>query len=157
MTHIRLIAVGDRQPGWVDEAFESYATRFPREWSFRLDAIPTARRTKNDKSLKARDLEGRQILDKLKSDEMLVLLDERGKQLTSKGLAERLLKWQNDGRDLCFVIGGPDGVSAECHDRADVTWSLSDLTLPHGLARILFAEQLYRAWSLQSGHPYHRE
>lgn len=155
--HIRLIAVGDRQPGWVDEAFDSYTTRFPREWGFRLDALPTARRSRNDKSAKARDLEGRQILDKLKNDEMLVLLDERGRQFTSKELAERLSSWQNDGRDLCFVIGGPDGVSAECRDRADAVWSLSDLTLPHGLARVLFAEQLYRAWSLQSGHPYHRE
>lgn len=155
--HIRLIAVGDRQPGWVDEAFDSYTTRLPREWAFRRDAIPTARRGKNDKSSKARDLEGRQILDKLKSDEMLVLLDERGRQFTSKALAGQLSTWQNDGRDLCFVIGGPDGVSPACRDRADSTWSLSDLTLPHGLARVLFAEQLYRAWSLQSGHPYHRE
>lgn len=155
--HIRLIAVGDRQPDWVDEAFDSYTTRLPREWAFRLDTISAARRGKNDKSTRARELEGRQILDRLKSGEMLVLLDERGRQYTSKALAERLASWQNDGRDLCFVIGGPDGIAAECHDRADHVWSLSDLTLPHGLARVLFAEQLYRAWSLQSGHPYHRE
>ena len=77
--------------------------------------------------------------------------------MTSQALASRLSDWQSDGRDLCFVIGGPDGVSQECQQRADIRWSLSQMTLPHGLARVLFAEQLYRAWSLQSGHPYHRD
>jgi len=85
-----------------------------------------------------------------------VPLDEKGRQPNSPDLAERLSAWQADGRDLCFVIGGPDGVSDSCRGRADFVWSLSNLTLPHGLARVLFAEQLYRAWSLLSGHPYHR-
>ena len=155
--HIRLIAVGDRQPAWVDEAFNTYSARFPREWGFRLDPVTTARRGKNDKSNKARDLEGEQILSKINPAEQVVLLDERGRQFGSQQLAERLSVWQGDGRDLSFVIGGPDGVSAACRDRADFVWSLSDLTLPHGFARVLFAEQMYRAWSLQTGHPYHRE
>jgi 23S rRNA (pseudouridine1915-N3)-methyltransferase len=155
--HIRLLAVGDRQPSWVDEAFAIYSGRLPREWKFRLDDIATVRRSKNDKSKNAMEAEGEQILSKLKADEQVVLLDERGKQLTSSGLAARLTDWQAEGRDLCFVIGGPDGVSSACRDRANFTWSLSNLTLPHGLARVLFAEQLYRAWSLQAGHPYHRE
>ena len=85
-----------------------------------------------------------------------ITLDVGGKQFSSKELAGRLQDWQGDGRDLTFVIGGPDGVSAACLDRADVRWSLSKLTLPHGLARVLFVEQLYRAWSLTAGHPYHR-
>ncbi len=155
--HIRLIAVGDRQPGWVDDAFNSYSGRFPREWKFRLDQIATARRSKNNKTQNAMDAEGEQILSRIKADEHVVLLDEGGKQLTSKALSSRLVDWQADGRDLCFVIGGPDGVAEPCRQRAATTWSLSDLTLPHGLARILFAEQMYRAWSLQTGHPYHRE
>jgi 23S rRNA (pseudouridine1915-N3)-methyltransferase len=155
--HIRLIAVGDRQPTWVDNAFRKYFGRYPPEWRFRLDSIATARRAKNDKSKNAMVAEGEQILAKINSDEQLVLLDERGKQLTSPALATRLAEWQADGRDLCFVIGGPDGVSAACRERADFIWSLSDLTLPHGLARVVFAEQMYRAWSLQVGHPYHRE
>jgi 23S rRNA (pseudouridine1915-N3)-methyltransferase len=155
--HIRLFAVGDRQPSWVDDAFAVYSGRLPREWKFRLDGIATVRRSKNDKSRNAMEAEGEQILSKLKADEQVVLLDERGKQLTSAGLAARLTDWQTEGRDLCFVIGGPDGVSSACRKRANFTWSLSDLTLPHGLARVLFAEQLYRAWSLQAGHPYHRE
>ena len=154
--HIRLLAVGDRQPSWVDDAFRTYTERLPREWKFRLDVIPTVKRQKNDKSRRAMEAEGELILGKLQAAEQVVLLDERGRQLDSKGLAGKLADWQSDGRDLCFVIGGPDGLSEACKQRADFTWSLSELTLPHGLARVLLAEQLYRAWSLQSGHPYHR-
>ena len=154
--HIRLLAVGDRQPSWVDEAFGKYTGRYPREWKFRLDTISTVRRNKNDKSRQAMEAEGALILEKLGADEQVVLLDERGKQLSSKSLASRLSEWQTDGRDLCFIIGGPDGVSGLVRQRADWMWSLSQLTLPHGLARALLSEQLYRAWSLQTGHPYHR-
>ena len=155
--HIRVIAVGDRQPSWVDTAFDDYARRLPREWKFRLDRIATVRRSKNDNSGSAKRTEGEQLLAKLDANEQVVLLDERGKQMTSTDLAARLADWQSDGRNLCFLIGGPDGVSAACRERADFIWSLSSLTLPHGLARVLFAEQLYRARSLQAGHPYHRE
>ena len=155
--HIRLLAVGDRQPSWVDEAFAVYTGRLPREWKFRLDLVPTARRSKSDRSGQAREAEGEGILAGLDRSEFVVLLDERGRQLDSKGLAGKLAGWQADGRDVCFVIGGPDGVSAACRTRADFTWSLSSLTLPHGLARVLLAEQLYRAHALQTGHPYHRE
>lgn len=102
------------------------------------------------------EAEGQQVLARLQDAEQVVLLDERGKQFSSKALAGKLADWQNDGRDLCLVIGGPDGVSDACRRRADLTWSLSSLTLPHGMARVLVAEQLYRARSLQSGHPYHR-
>ncbi len=155
--HIRLLAVGARQPSWVDDAVAAYTARFPREWKFRLDAIATVRRLRNDKSQQAMEAEGEQILAKLERGEFVVLLDERGRELDSRGLAARLAGWQNDGRDLCFVIGGPDGVSDKCRQRADFTLSLSQLTLPHGLARVLLAEQLYRAHALQTGHPYHRE
>lgn len=89
--------------------------------------------------------------------ELMVLLDERGRQLDSRALAGKLAHWQSDGRDVCFVIGGPDGVAPDCRARADFTWSLSKLTLPHGMARVLVAEQLYRAHSLLTGHPYHRD
>ena len=154
--HIRLLAVGDRQPAWVDDAFGIYTERYPREWKFRLDTIPTVRRSKNDKSDRARVTEGEQILAKVQKTEQVVLLDERGTQLSSSSLSGRLADWQRDSRDLSFIIGGPDGVSEACRQRADFVWSLSRLTLPHGLARVLFAEQLYRAWSLHTGHPYHR-
>ena len=155
--HIRLVAVGDRQPTWVNDAFDNYAGRVPRLWKFRIDCVATARRSKNNKSQNAMAAEGEQILARIRSDEQVILLDERGTQLTSQLLASRLSDWQADGRDLCFVIGGPVGVADACRQRADFTWSLSKLTLPHGLVRVMFAEQLYRAWSLQTGHPYHRD
>ncbi len=154
--HIRLLAVGDRQPGWVDDAFDTYTGRFPREWRFRLDTIATAKRVKNEPATRAIEAESEHLLAKLTADEQVVLLDEKGRHLKSKALAMRLSDWQLDGRDLSFVIGGPDGVSAACCERADFTWALSDLTLAHGLARVVLAEALYRAWSLQAGHPYHR-
>ncbi len=154
--HIRLLVVGDRQPSWVDDAFGIYSQRYPRDWKFRLDTIATVRRNRGRQSGQAMARESEQILSRLATTEQAILLDERGKQLTSASLATKLGEWQRDGRDLSFIIGGPDGVSEACRQRADFTWSLSQLTLPHGMVRVLFAEQLYRAWSLQAGHPYHR-
>ncbi len=154
--HIRLLAVGERQPAWVDEAFQDYSGRFPPEWKFRLDVIATARRSKSEDPKRVIESEGEQLLTRIAADEQVVLLDERGRQPTSRDLAGRLSTWQTDGRDLCFIIGGPDGVSESCRRRAGFVWSLSNLTLPHGLARVMFAEQMYRAWSLLAGHPYHR-
>ena len=154
--HIRLLAVGERQPAWVDDAFRIYAGRFPPQWKFRLDVIATAKRSKSEDAQRAVEAEGEQILAKLAADEQVVLLDEKGRQPTSQDLATKVSAWQADGRDLCFVIGGPDGISPDCRARAGFVWSLSNLTLPHGLARVIFAEQMYRAWSLMSGHPYHR-
>ncbi len=155
--HIRLLAIGDRQPAWVDAAFASYVGRFPREWRFGLETIAAAKRSRKEAPSRAVDAESGKLLAKLGADEHVVLLDERGGQMTSRALAARLSRWLADGRDLAFVIGGADGVSEDCRRRADLTWSLSKLTLPHGLARVLFAEQIYRAWSLLAGHPYHRE
>ena len=140
----------------MDDAFSGYAARLPREWGFRLDTIKTARRKKNDSARDAIAQEGELMLGKLSAREQMILLDEQGTELTSQSLAARLSDWQCDGRDLAFVIGGPDGVNEACRKRADFVWSLSRLTLPHGLVRVLLAEQLYRAWSLQAGHPYHR-
>ena len=154
--HIRILAVGGRQPSWVNDAFDEYAARLPRQWRFELKALPTANRAKNTNVDTAIQSEGEAILKERRSSERLVALDERGDQFTSVALAKRLGEWQADGRDLCFVIGGPDGLSADCLGHAEQRWSLSKLTLPHGLVRVLLAEQLYRAWSLAAGHPYHR-
>ena len=153
--HVRLIAVGDRQPSWVDSAFSEYTARLPRQWRFRVDEIKAAQRNRSGNA--AKDDEGEKILSRLKSTEHAVLLDERGRQFTSRALSEQLADWLQSGADLTFIIGGPDGVSADVASRADTTWALSDLTLPHGLARVLFAEQIYRAWTLTTGHPYHRD
>ncbi len=154
--HIRLIAVGDRQPAWVLQAFDQYVRRLPRQWQFRLDVVATARRGNDSDAVKARQTESRKVLDKLQPAEQVVLLDETGRQWSSAELSVQLLLWQDAGRDLAFIIGGPDGMDDECHHRADLRWSLSNLTLPHGMARVLVAEQLYRAWTMTTGHPYHR-
>jgi len=155
--HVRLIAVGDRQPAWVSSAFDDYVSRFPRHWQFRLDAISTAKRNKSEPASVAMDAEGVRILTKTRPADYVIALDEQGRQSTSRQLADKLEEWQTVGADLVFIIGGPDGLASDVLERANVQWSLSPLTLPHGLARILFVEQLYRAWSLSAGHPYHRE
>ena len=154
--HIRILAVGGRQPTWVNDAFDGYASRLPRQWRFGLRTLPTAARGKNQNTDAAVRAEGKSILAELRRGERVVVLDERGEQCGSTALADWLAEWQADGRDLCFVIGGPDGLSPECIASADRRWSLSPLTLPHGLVRVLLVEQLYRAWSFSTGHPYHR-
>ena len=153
--HIRLIAVGDRQPSWVDGAFGKYAQRLPRQWHFRLQAISSGQRGKQHAG-SAIEAEGQKVLGEIKDAEYVIALDEHGDQFTSVELGQKLNDWQSGGRDLTFVIGGPDGLAGACLKRADLIWSLSRLTLPHGLARVLFAEQLYRAWTVSTGHPYHR-
>lgn len=155
--HVRLVAIGDKQPSWVDVAFAEYSSRLPRVWKFRLDELPTAQRSKSSPASTAKEAEGRRLLAAVKPGDFVVLLDESGKALSSRGLCEALAEWQSAGRDLIFVIGGPDGVSADVSERADFTWSLSNMTLPHGFARVMCSEQLYRAWTLSQGHPYHRD
>lgn len=154
---MRLIAVGDRQPPWVDSAFADYVGRLPRQWQFHLDTVATAKRSKTAAADSATQAECERILAKVRPAEHVVVLDERGKQFTSRKLAELVEAWQTVGEDVVFVIGGPDGVTDRLRERANTCWSLSKLTLPHGLARVMFAEQMYRAWSLNTGHPYHRE
>lgn len=154
--HIRILAVGGRQPRWVDEAVDSYARRLPVQWRFQVQTVPAAARA-GAAGARAAEVEGVKVLGLLKSGERMVALDEQGKTLSSREFALELERWQADGRDLSFVVGGPDGLSATCLERAELCWSLSRHTLPHGLARVMAVEQLYRAWTLLSGHPYHRD
>ena len=151
--HVRVLAVGGRQPNWVNDAFDDYASRLPRNWRFALRSLPAARERNAETAKRS---EGAAILADLKPGERVVALDERGRSLTSVDFAEQLSRWLADGRDLCFVIGGADGLSSDCLTRADERLALSAFTLPHGLVRVMLAEQLYRAWSLSTGHPYHR-
>ncbi len=154
--HIRVLAVGGRQPAWVNDAFDHYAARLPPQWRFSLHSLRPAARSKSRGAAAAVRAEGESILAELKDSERVVALDERGAGFSSAELAKKLGEWQRDGRDLCFVIGGPDGLAGDCLVRAELRWSLSALTLPHGLVRVVLAEQLYRAWSITAGHPYHR-
>jgi 23S rRNA (pseudouridine1915-N3)-methyltransferase len=155
--HIGLIAVGERQPAWVDAAFDDYTGRLPRHWRFALQAVSVARRGRPGNEPSAIAAEERKTLALVKPGDQVVLLDVSGEQMDSAELSAKLESWLAASRDLRFIIGGPDGVSQTVRHRADFCWSLSRLTLPHGLARVVFAEQLYRAWTIADGHPYHRE
>lgn len=151
-----VVAVGQRQPDWADTAWADFAKRFPPE--MRLDLKALKAEPRNGKTAaQCMAAEAQRIEAALPRGTRRVLLDERGSRLTSAQLAERLGFWRGDGRDVAFVIGGPDGLDPALKASADETLRLSDLTLPHAFARVLLAEALYRAWSLHEGHPYHRE
>lgn len=151
-----VVAVGQRQPGWADEAWDDFAKRFPPEMRLELKAVKAEPRAGRS-ATQCMAAEAARIEAALPRGARRVLLDERGTRHTSAQLAERLAFWRGDGRDVAFVIGGPDGLDAALKSTADETLRLSDLTLPHAFARVLLAEALYRAHSLLEGHPYHRE
>ena len=151
-----VVAVGQRQPGWADEAWADFAKRFPPEMRLELKAVKAEPRA-GKSAAQCMAAEAQRIEAACIKGARRVLLDERGARLTSAQLAERLGFWRGDGRDVAFVIGGPDGLDPSLKSQADESLRLSDLTLPHAFARVLLAEALYRAWSLHEGHPYHRE
>ena len=153
---LRLVAAGTRMPGWIDEGLRDYAGRMPRECRLELKEIPLGRRAKNADPARAVAEEGRRMLSAAKGCGR-VCLDVRGQSVGTPALARRLEAWMQGGRDIALLIGGPDGLDPACLAGADWRWSLSPLTLPHALVRVLVAEQLYRAWSILAGHPYHRD
>lgn len=153
---IHLIAVGTRLATWEQAGFETYANRLPRDWRLELTEIPTAKRSKSTTGKRLVAGEGEKMIKALPPNAHIVALDERGEAWSSAELANRLCDWQRDARDVALLIGGPDGLAPPCLDKAERHWSLSKLTLPHGLARVLVAEQIYRAWSIAHRHPYHR-
>jgi 23S rRNA (pseudouridine1915-N3)-methyltransferase len=143
-------------PAWVNEGYQEYARRMPRECCLSLCEIPLGQRSKSQPVERAVQEEGQRMLAALGERQRVIALDVAGRSWSTAQLAARLEEWLQDGRDLSLLVGGPDGLSAECLQRAELRWSLSELTLPHPLVRVLLAEQLYRAWSLGNGHPYHR-
>ena len=143
-------------PSWVVEGYREYTKRMPRECSLQLVEIPPAKRHKSLTAEQARQQEGQALLAALPRDCSVVALDVRGKPWSTETLAAQLDGWLVSGRDVALLVGGPDGLSAACLERADQRWSLSRLTYPHALVRIVVAEQLYRAWTITTGHPYHR-
>jgi 23S rRNA (pseudouridine1915-N3)-methyltransferase len=151
-----VVAVGQRQPAWADVAWADFAKRFPPELRLELKAVKAEPRgTKTPVQLMAAEAE--RLVAAVPRGARRVALDERGERLTTAQLAARLESWMGEGRDVAFFVGGPDGLAAEVKQNADDTWRLSDLTLPHALARVLLAEALYRAWTVMTHHPYHRE
>lgn len=154
---LKLIAAGTRLPSWVNAAFADYAARLPRECRLELTQVPLSRfRRSGDVARAVRD-EGQRMLAAVSGADHVVALDVEGRPFDTAGVADLLDAWQHGGRDVVMLIGGPDGLAPECMERSRMRWSLSPLTLPHGLVRVLLAEQLYRAWTILQGHPYHRE
>ena len=151
-----VVAVGQRVPDWAQTAWDDYAKRFPPELKVALKTVKTEPRgSKTTATLMA--LERERIQAALPRDCRVVVLDERGTALTTQALSGRLQAWQEEGDDVALVIGGPDGLDPEFRQQARERIRLSDLTLPHAMVRVLLIEQLYRAWSIQVNHPYHRE
>jgi 23S rRNA (pseudouridine1915-N3)-methyltransferase len=157
---INLVCVGTRMPSWVEEAVSEYRKRLPRDFELLVTEIPLARRAKGMDSpkavLQAMQKEGEDCLKALAPGDFLVALDVRGRSLSTEGMAAEIGKIRDQGFNLALLVGGPDGLAPACLEAARATWSLSALTFPHPLVRIILAEQLYRVWSLLAGHPYHR-
>jgi len=153
---LAIVAVGQRVPAWVQSAWDEYARRFPPELRIELKAVKTE--TRGSRALPALlAAERLRIAAAIAPGSRVVVLDEHGSALTTMALAQRLAQWQLGGTDVSLVIGGPDGLEPQFKQAAHERIRLSDLTLPHALVRVLLIEQLYRAWSINANHPYHRE
>jgi 23S rRNA (pseudouridine1915-N3)-methyltransferase len=153
---LKLLAVGTRMPSWVEAGCNEYGKRMPPELRIETIEIALGARGKNQPASKAIEKESQALLKAIGAQDFVVALDVIGRSLSTEQLATKLADWQMNGRDVCLIIGGPDGLSKACLDRADMRWSLSDLTLPHPLVRIVLMEQMYRAWTINANHPYHR-
>lgn len=153
---LKLVAVGQKMPSWVTAGFQEYARRMPPEMPLELIEIPLAKRGRNPDIARLVEREGEQMLQAVGGSDWVVALDIPGKSWTTPVLSEQLERWQMQGQNLALLVGGPDGLAPACRARAAQSWSLSALTLPHPLVRVLVAEQLYRAWTITRNHPYHR-
>ena len=151
-----IAAVGQRMPGWVDQGFDEYAKRMPPEMRIALREVKPEPRGASKTAATVMAIEAERIRAAIPRGALLVCLDERGRDLTSVALSEQLEGWRREGRDAAFVVGGADGLDPALKAEASMLIRLSSLTLPHGMVRVLLAEQLYRAWSILNNHPYHR-
>lgn len=152
---IRILAVGQHIADWAQDAVRGYLARFPRTWPVELKEIRTEPRA-GQTPARLMALEGERILAALEPGDFVVVLDEHGRDFTTVEFARALAEWRMEGDRIVFVIGGPDGIAPAVKEQAHRTMRLSAMTLPHALARVLLAEQIYRAWSIEAGHPYHR-
>jgi 23S rRNA (pseudouridine1915-N3)-methyltransferase len=153
---IELIAIGTKMPAWVEQGFTEYQRRLPKDCELILTELSMTPRTKTGNPELWKEKDSESLLKAIPPQSLVIALDERGKHYTSEQLADRLQSWRESTQHLSLLIGGPDGLSESCKARASALWSLSALTLPHPLVRIIVAEQLYRAWTLLNDHPYHR-
>lgn len=153
---ISIVAVGTRMPDWIEAGVAEYRKRLPAEIQLEIREIALAKRGKNTDLPRAIAQEGAAMLAAIGARDTVIALDVLGKSVSTENLAAALRNWQMQGDNISLLVGGPDGLAPECLARAERRWSLSALTLPHPLVRVLLAEQIYRAWSINSGHPYHR-
>lgn len=153
---LRIISVGHKMPDWVELGCAEYLKRMPREMTVEIVEIKPDKRASGKNAVQVQEAESKRIIEAAGRD-YLIALDEHGQEVTTLQLAERMKNWLGGGRDVSLVIGGADGLHTDVKTRADWLWSLSKLTLPHGMVRVLLAEQLYRAHSVINNHPYHRE
>lgn len=153
---LHIVAVGHKMPGWIASGFDEYAKRMPPELRIELREVKPELRSGSRTADSVMAAEQQRIEAVLPKNARVVALDERGRDWTTMQLAQALPAWQQDGRDVAFVIGGADGLAPALKSRAELLLRVSSLTLPHGMVRVLLAEQLYRAWSITQNHPYHR-
>jgi 23S rRNA (pseudouridine1915-N3)-methyltransferase len=153
---INLIAVGTRMPTWVVDAYQDYASRLHRECVLKLTEISPGKRHKGADLNRLRREEGQKMLAAIPASCHVVALDVAGKAWSTEELSRQLAGWLQSGQDLALLVGGPEGLSEDCYRRAAQRWSLSPLTLPHPMVRVIIAEQIFRAWSILNNHPYHR-
>jgi 23S rRNA (pseudouridine1915-N3)-methyltransferase len=153
---IRLLAVTHKLPRWLQEGYEDYAKRLPPAYALELVEISAQKRTANADIKRIVTQEGERLLAMIKPDHYVIALDTKGKLWSTVELAQQLASWQQAGHPVNLLVGGPDGLSTSCLHKADHCWSLSPLTFPHTLVRLIVAEQLYRAYTLLQQHPYHR-
>ena len=153
---LHILAVGHKMPDWISTGFDEYAKRMPPELRIELREIKPEPRTGGRSAQSVMAAERQRIEAALPKTARVVALDERGRDWTTMQLSDALPAWQREGRDVAFVIGGADGLVPEIKQRAELLLRVSSLTLPHGMVRVLLAEQLYRAWSITQNHPYHR-
>jgi len=154
---IHLIAVGKKMPEWINTGYSEFSKRMPPELQVNLIEITPSTRNKSTSIEKNIKEEGERIQSAIPDNSKLIVLDEKGKDFSSIALSKEMESWLPMGQDISIVIGGADGIDPVIKQQADEKWSLSSLTLPHALVRVVVAEQLYRAWSIMKGHPYHRE
>lgn len=153
---IKLLAVGNKMPPWVTAGYQEYAKRLPAYMQLQLQELPLGFRGASADPAMAMQQEGDAMLAAIAQDDRVVALDVKGKAWSTEELAKQCADWQMGGRNVSLLVGGPNGLASSCLQRADQKWSLSPLTLPHPLVRVLLAEQLYRAWSILNNHPYHK-
>jgi 23S rRNA (pseudouridine1915-N3)-methyltransferase len=153
---IKILCIGTKMPSWVNEGVSEYVKRLPKDMSFEIVELPLAARSKNADIKRLVQKETDSLLSHIQPQDHVIALEVKGQNWSTEKLASNLESWQMNGQNVILLIGGPDGLGDACRERANQLWSLSALTLPHPIVRVVLAEQIYRAWTVTQNHPYHR-